>query len=254
MARPVWSISLLLFIVLQGLGSAAATEGDPKSLTISLEQDRLTVHAKEVPHWRLLEELAKRLQFELIIAGPLEDRRSLEIEARPWEEALKKALSPASWAFVYDSAAGEPKLAKVFVFPSKDNPSMPARPTPSSTRVVAPVPVPMPAHPPQGGNTPQLAEPGADPPMAELLEADDEETRALAVVGLATMGGEEAIAALKRALQDKQPWIRETAVEALADLGGDQAIQGLQQALRDDHEEVRKAAQEALIRLQPNPQ
>jgi HEAT repeat protein len=90
--------------------------------------------------------------------------------------------------------------------------------------------------------------------MAELLEADDEETRALAVVGLATMGGEEAIAALKRALQDKQPWIRETAVEALADLGGDQAIQGLQQALRDDHEEVRKAAQEALIRLQPNPQ
>jgi len=254
MARPVWSISLLLLLVLPVLGSAATTEGNPKSLTIRLEQDMLTVRAREVPHWRLLEELAKRLRFELIIAGPLEDRRSLEIEARPWEEALKKALSPASWAFVYDSAAGEPRLAKVFVFPSKNDPSMPGRLSSTPPRVAAPMPVPAPALQPQGGNTPQLAERGTDPPLAELLEADDDETRALALVGLASMGGEEAIITLRRALQDKQPWIRETVVEALADIGEDQAIQGLQQALGDDNDEVRKAAQEALIRLQPNPQ
>lgn len=90
--------------------------------------------------------------------------------------------------------------------------------------------------------------------MPELLEADDEETRALAVVGLAAMGGEQAIAPLRKALQDREAWIRETAVEALADIGGEQAVQGLQQALGDENEDVRRAAQEALIRLQPGPQ
>jgi HEAT repeats len=254
MARLVGSIALLLLLVLPVLGRAATTEGNARSLTIRLEQDMLTVSAKEVPHRRLIEELAKRLQFELIIAGPLDERRSLEIQNRPWEEALKKALSPASWAFVYDSTGGEPRLARVFVFPSKDEPSKPGRPSSSPSRVASPFPAPLPARQPQAGNTPQLADKEADPSLAELLEAEDEETRALALVGLATMGGDEAINALKRALQDKQPWLRETAVEALAEIGGDQAIQGLQQALRDANEEVRKAAQEALIRLQPNPQ
>jgi hypothetical protein len=254
MGRPVWSMSLLLFLILPALGSAATTAGNPKSLTILLEQDMLTVSAKEVPHWRLLAELAKRLRFELIIAGPLEDRRSLEIEARPWEEALKKALSPASWAFVYDSAAGEPRLAKVFVFPSKDEPSKPGRLSSTPPREATRLPVPAPTVQPQDSTTPQLAERGAQPSLAELLEADDDETRALAVVGLVTMGGEEAITTLRRALRDKQPWIRETVVEALADMGGDQAVQGLQQALGDENDEVRKAAQEALIRLQPNSQ
>jgi HEAT repeat protein len=68
------------------------------------------------------------------------------------------------------------------------------------------------------------------------------------------MGGEQAVTALKQALQDKEPWIRETAVEALAEIGGEVAVQGLQQALSDENPDVRKAAQEALIRLQPNPQ
>jgi HEAT repeat protein len=87
-----------------------------------------------------------------------------------------------------------------------------------------------------------------------MLESDDEEMRALALVGLATMGGEQAIAAITRALQDKQPWIRETAVEALAEVGGEQAIRGLQQALNDENADVQKAALEALRRLQSNTQ
>jgi HEAT repeat protein len=66
------------------------------------------------------------------------------------------------------------------------------------------------------------------------------------------MGGEQAIGAITRALQDRQPWIRETAVEALAEVGGEQAIRGLQQALNDENAEVQKAALEALRRLQSN--
>jgi hypothetical protein len=229
-------------------------EGSSGNLIIRMEQDMLTVKANEVPQRRILEGLARRLKFELIIAGPLEDRRSLDIEGRPWEEVLRRALSPASWAFFYDSSGGAPRLAKVFVFPAKEDGSVPGRSPSGPSRVASPAPTPPSATEPQQGKAPKLAETGFDASLAEQLESEDEEMRALALVGLATVGGEPAIAALKQALQDKVPWVRETAVEALAEVGGDQAIQGLQQALRDENADVRRAAQEALIRLHPNPQ
>ena len=87
-----------------------------------------------------------------------------------------------------------------------------------------------------------------------MLESTDEETRALALIGLATMGDEQATAAITRALRDQVPWVRETAVEALAEIGGEQAIRGLQQALNDENPDVQKAALEALHRLQSNTQ
>jgi hypothetical protein len=233
---------------------AAPDAGPGVDLLIQRDEDMLTVKARQIPHRRILEGLASQLHFELVIAGPLEERRSLEIESRPWEEALKKALAPASWAFVYDSSSGEPRLTKVFVFPSKeDGGSVPRTASlPRSTIPPAPVPPAAPESPAE--KQPNLVEQGIDASLAELLEAEDDEMRALALVGLATIGGEQAITALRQALQDREPWIRETAVEALAELGGEEAIQGLQQALRDENEEVRRAAQEALSRLQPPPQ
>src|SRR5882724_3459381 len=241
-------------LVLSHTAAAGPGGGKPAELIIRAEGDMLTLKARNVSQRRLLEGLAKQLNFELIVAGPLDESRSLEIDGRPWEEALKKALAPASWAFFYDSSGGQPRLAKVFVFPSKNDGPSPGRPSPSPSRVAAPTPTPRPAPNLQGDQAPQLAEQGSDPSVGELLKAEDDETRALALVGLATTGGEQAIMALRQALQDRAPWIRETAVEALAEIGGEQGIQGLQMALRDENEDVRKAAQEALIRLQPNPQ
>jgi HEAT repeats len=241
-------------LALTPMATAGPGGGRSGEFSIHAEGETLTLKARDVPHRRILEGLATRFNFELIVAGPLEEQRSLEIDGRPWEEALKKALAPASWAFVYDSSGGDPRLAKVFVFPPKSDGSSLGRPTPSPGRVSVPAQAHLPAPQPQGHQAPQLTEQSSDTPLVELLEADDDETRALALVGLATTGGEQAIGALKQALQDEQPWIRETAVEALAEIGGEQAIHGLQQALRDENEEVRKAAQEALIRLQPDPQ
>jgi hypothetical protein len=234
--------------------AAGPDEGKAGEFIIRAEGGMLTLKATNIPHRQILEGLAKWLDFELIVAGRLDDRRFLDIDDRPWEEALKKALSPASWAFVYDSSGGEPRLAKVFVFPLKDDGSGSGPPPSSLSRVAAPVPTPMSTPEPQSRQASRLPEKGGDASLTELLEAEDEETRALALVGLTAMGGEQALAALRQALQDKEAWIRETAVESLAELGGEQAVQGLQQALRDENEDVRKAAQEALIRLQPNPQ
>lgn len=236
------------------LVAAIPEEGQPGELLIQRERDMLTVQARQVPHRRILERLADQLHFELIIAGPLEERRTLEIEARPWEEALKKALAPASWAFVYDSSSGEPRLAKVFVFPSKEDSTNAVRSSPTSGRSTPSAQAPPPMPEPQVNTPTNLSDKGIDASLTELLEAEDGEMRALALVGLATMGGEQAIAALRQALQDKEPWIRETAVEALAEIGGAQAIQGLQQALADENEDVRRTAEEALARLQPPPQ
>lgn len=237
------------------LVAAIPEGGQPGELLIQRERDMLTVQARQVPHRRILERLADQLHFELIIAGPLEERRTLEIEARPWEEALKKALAPASWAFVYDSSSGEPRLAKVFVFPSKGDSTRVARSSPTSERSTPPAQAPPSPPPEPQANTPtNPSDKGIDASLTELLQAEDEEMRALALVGLATMGGEQAITALRQALQDKEPWIRETAVEALAEIGGAEAIQGLQQALGDENEDVRRAAEEALTRLQPPTQ
>jgi hypothetical protein len=241
-------------LVLLHTAAAGPGRGKPTEFIIRAEAGIVTLKAREVSQRQILEGLAKQLNFELIVAGPLEERRSLEIEGKPWEETLKKALAPASWAFVYDSSGGQTRLAKVFVFPLKNDGSGLGRPSSDPGRVAAPTPALRPAPDLQGNQTPQLAEQGSDTPGGELLEAEDDEARALALVGLAETGGERAIMALRQALQDREPWIRETAVEALAEIGGEQAIQGLQQALRDENEDVRQAAQEALSRLRPNPQ
>jgi hypothetical protein len=246
----------LVFGLLVLLHTAAAGPGGgkPRDFIIRAEAGIVTLKARDISQRQILEGLAKQLNFELIVAGPLDERRSLEIDGKPWEEALKKALAPASWAFVYDSSGGQARLAKVFVFPLKNDGSGLGRPSPSPGRVAAPTPALRPAPDLRASQTPQLAEQGPDASVGELLEAEDDETRALALVGLATTGGEQAIMALRQALQDREPWIRETAVEALSEIGGELAIQGLQLALRDENEEVRKAAEEALSRLQPNPQ
>jgi hypothetical protein len=252
MIRLKWPILALFFGLLSSLPlEAKPNEESPGTLIIQQEGGALTVRANQVPHRQILEGLAKQLDFELIVTGPLDERRTMAIEARPWEEALKRALTPLSWAFVYRSTPGEPELNKVFVFPAKPggapSPSVVTRPTPTAPSPPSSPPRQLPE--PLVGADQKPDEPGMDVKLNELLEADDEETRALALIGLATMGGEQAITALKQALQDREPWIRETAVEALAELGGEQAIQGLEQALGDDNADVRRAAQEALSRL-----
>ena len=254
MTRLVGYVLVFGLLALAPTAAAGPGGGKPGELVIRAEGGLLTLQARDVSHRRILEGLAEQLNIELVVAGPLEERRSLEIDGRPWEEALKKALSPASWAFVYDSSGGEPRLAKVFVVPSKTDGSGFGRPSPSPGRAADQAPALLPAPNRQGRQVPQRAEQSAETSVGVRPEAEDDEARALALVGLATTGGEQAIVALRQALQDKEPWIRETAVEALAEIGGEQAMQGLQQALRDENEDVRKAAQEALSRLQPNPQ
>jgi hypothetical protein len=240
-------------LALPPLAAAGPGSGRPAEVIIRAAGGMLTLKAKDVSQRRILEGLAKQLGFELILRGPLEERCSLDIDGRPWEEALRKALSPASWAFVYDTSGGQPRLAKVYVFPSTNSGPESSRPSPGPGRVAAPTSPLRPPPNPLANRAPPTVEQSADASGHEAIAAEDDETRALALVDLATSGGEQAVGALRQALQDKAPWIRETAVEALAEIGGEQAVQGLQQALGDENDEVRRAAQEALNKLQSPP-
>lgn len=245
-------VRLAVLTVALLFSAVAAAAADPPGLSIRIEGGLLTLKATEVPHRLILETLAERLGFRLVVAGALSERRSLTILRTPWEEALKGALLPANWAFVYESAAGRPRLVKVFVSPAS--------------------PAPHPAAPARVSSLPGIslsqqeelwaavadvlaidiekARPGeVMAALAELLVADDEEVRAVALMGLSSLGGEQAVRALTRGLLDEEPWLREMTVAALAELGGQQAIAGLQQALQDPDAKVRHAAQAALRKL-----
>jgi hypothetical protein len=182
----------------------------------------------------------------------------LELEGRPWEEALKKALSPANWAFMYESVAGKPRLTKVFVVSPQGGVVSPQGGKATDSLAAAPMredsPSPDAAQPSEAqaseSEASESEQKGAKRSLTELLNAEDQFMRMAVIKNVATVGGKKAVDILKQGLQDKEAWIRLEAVEALAKIGGEQAQQGLQQALQDEHPHVQQAAQEALELLQ----
>ncbi|MFN3368672.1 MAG: hypothetical protein ACK4ZX_04610, partial [Thermus sp.] len=162
----------------------------------------------------ILEGLAQRLGFELHMMGPLEERRSLDLQRRPVEEGLKEVLHPASWASLYTPSSKGPRLTKVIIFPpslSRAFRSQAGSTPPATTR-----------------ESPQKVE-EAIAELSELaVEAEDPETRALALFNLATLGGGKE------------------AMEAMLQIGGEEAIQQLEETLKGQSEELRQAVQEML--------
>jgi hypothetical protein len=196
-ARVIWLIVMCVCLSLSAAARANAAKADPKELFVKVDGPLLTVKAKEIPHRQILEGIAKQLNFELIIDGLLEERYSLELERIPWEEALKRALSPANWAFIYQPAVQEPRLTKVFVLQpprdkgaSGDPPAAPDRAdtlSPSSTQ-------PSEAQAPR---TPEHAGKVLNVSLTLFLTAEDQVARVAAINTIAVVGGEKAVDALK---------------------------------------------------------
>lgn len=235
MKRVSWFIGICMCLLLSAAAWANSDKSKPGGLFIEVDGPSLTVKAKDVPHREILQGIAERLNFELVIYGSLEERYSLDLEHRPWENALKKALFPASWTFIYESAAGKPRLTKVFVLSPQRGQAADSLPAPSTPPAEAPEP---------GAPAPDQQRLHAS--LTELLQDEDTFTRVAAINSVAAVGGEQAVEALQPALQDQEAWVRLEAVGALAKIGGKQAVHGLQQAVQDAHPYVQQAAQEAL--------
>jgi len=224
-ARLLRSVPVIVFLAFPVFALAqGAEEGSHPGLLIQMEGGLLTVKARDIPHRQILEGLARRLGFELIVGGPLDEPRSLELHGKPWEEALKKALHPASWVLVYEPAPGRSRLAKVMVFPLPAEKASPSSPVPTAL-------VRTPAKPVVQGERPVSAKEKkarVEALKEQLLEAEDAQNQAAALYDLATLGGAEEV------------------VQAMFQLGGQQAVQELQEALEGQTEEVRQAVQDML--------
>src|SRR5262249_9431683 len=135
-----WFMGVCMCLLLSATAWANSDKSKPGGLFIEVDGPLLTVKAKDVPHREILQGIAERLNFELVIYGSLEERYSLNLEQRPWEKALKKALFPASWTFIYESAAGKPRLTKVFVLAPQWGQATAGLPASSTQPSEAPVP------------------------------------------------------------------------------------------------------------------
>jgi hypothetical protein len=117
-------------------------------------------------HRQILEALARELHFELRLAGPLEERRSLAIDRQPWERALKTALAPASWAGLYEATPEGPRLRQVVVVPPQEAETAPrpgdrtpaASPDPTAAHISSSARDPLEATGDAAGHVPALEE------------------------------------------------------------------------------------------------
>jgi len=231
MVCRTWLLLGLVLLAWSARGGATPGEGGPGQLFIQFEEERLTVSARQISHRRLLEELARQLTFELILAGPLEQPRSLEIKGRPWEQALKTALAPASWVFIYESAAGQPRLIKVIVFPSPENEETNthwASNTEAASHSTATA-----IEPPQSPGQPVEQEVERNPEVAEAaLHAPDLEVRLTAIAHLGQQADHEALRVLLKIVEDPRPEVEVlkstvAALEALVQRTEDREVQQL---------------------------
>jgi hypothetical protein len=180
MTRVTWLLISLAVFALPPLVAAYRDERSPAGVIIQQDQELLTVKAREIPHRRILERLAQQLGFDLTIIGALETRRSLEIEGRPGEEALKRALSPASWAFVYEPTTDRHRLVRVLVVSphvvneaaQRRAPAMAIAPAPSAA-------APTPPAESDEAQTFQVAQPGQEEESDEEVKEDTQEAAAV---------------------------------------------------------------------------
>jgi len=250
------SLTMLAVVVMTPAVGRAVNKSSPPS--IAFEEGLLTVKATAVPHRQIVEDVAERLGFQLIVVGSLHERRSIDLVNVPWETALKKLL-PANWAFVYERAAQGLRPVKVLVFPvSAPREAASAAPGATAPDAASSGRKPSDTSREQMGAVlaqlfmaeGQTMSPEAvEGELLQFIQSQDEDVRGAAVVGLLAHGGEGAVQILGLALDDTAPWVREMAVQALAEIGGEQARVTLRRALQDEDEDVRQAAYAALARL-----
>jgi HEAT repeats len=213
MARGAWLAMGFVLLAWSARGMAIPDQGNPGKLFIQIEGERLTVRAREIPHRQILQGLARQLNFELILTGPFDQPRSVEIEGRPWEQALKTALAPASWAFKYKSTAGQHRLIQVVVVAKEAE----APNTRRTRHTEAPPHSPATAieQPQDAGQQVETEVEGHPEAVEAALHAPDPEVRFTAIAQLGQQADYEAVSVLLKVVHDANPGVQQRAMAAL---------------------------------------
>ena len=246
-AGPAWGVPVALAAAAD---PPKATPAGPPAPSVSVEDGRLTVDARDADLAQVLREVAERADFHLEISGPL-GRVTAAFTAASVEEGLRRLVQDHELMLVYRRGEGsaEPTLFEVQVFAS----GAPRRGGPAVAQA-----------PPGAADTDramleeisalvrQRDPEQAVPRLAQILStAPGQVARSRAAWALARLPGPASVAALSAAaLQDSVPYVRLQAAQSLRRVAGADAIPALSSVLAGDPDpSVRRVAARGLATL-----
>ena len=221
---------------------------DSSYLHVSIENDRVSLAAKNVAAQDVLDELAQLCGIKVVQHAPLDRLVTIEFEHQALSFAIRRILENDSYQFfeprgdagaVTEDAAGSGIL---WVF--SEGTTVASLATNFYESVLL-----------KGDGRAKkdaikaLRKLGTDEAVAALsmaLADEDEGIRISTIRALARIGGEDALAAIASVAQDDDPWIRSEAANALAQVSGTSAAQYLDLAMQDEDPAVREAIVEAI--------
>jgi hypothetical protein len=206
----------------------------PKTLTIRLEEGRITADIVEAPLQDVLAELAARTGIIFEIRSQENPLVSLHVNKTPIQETIERITSGSNTIFFNDkSAPGSEKINLVRVFPRTGNPPQPGilyLGTGSITKRGNEI------------NNPEQA-------LKVLAESTKIEEREKAIEVLVNSKSSEAAKTLMATMSDPAPEIRVASIEGLAVLTAHDALPGILKSLKDKNPAVRQSAATAVSLL-----
>jgi len=218
-------------------------------LHMSLDGDRISLAARNVPAQDVLDELAVLYSIDVVQQSPLDRMVTLEFERQALAYAVRNLLENDSYQLF--EPRGETGLdpdgsgASGILWIFSEGTSVASLATSFHQSVLLKGDVR--ARKEAIKALRKLGSPEAVSALSLALADNDEEVRIAAIRALSRIGGDDALAAINSAALDEDPWIRSEAANALAQAGGSSATQYLDLAAQDEDPMVREAVVEALV-------
>jgi HEAT repeats len=256
MSRPFAVFRMLAIVGLLALvphaAALAAADGAGR-VSLRIEGDLITIRAEDATLKQVLEAIAAKQGFDVILRGDLDQKIDRTLTRVPLADALRRLLGRHSMVTTYRTTdAGATVLAELRVY---------AASAPATTRIAGRA-TPSPAarsafdglDPAAQIATIRALIQNGSPSAVTALEgivgrAANAAVRRYAINGLARVGGQGATRVLGRIVtRDDKPDSRRAAVRALARMRTDDARAFVEQASRDADKRVRQTASVVLRR------
>lgn len=211
---------------------------------LKTEKDRIMLRATDIPLREILTEVVNQTGIRIIVHGELDGLLSVDFSDLPLEEGLKRLVKEFNYVFIYEPGKGKsgaPSVTEVIIYSKKGE--FPKRSL--EPRVITR----------QGRSlqeeeeSPEVKEATFES-LVKALEDKDPEVREEAVDNLGESEDERAVTHLTEVLlKDRDADVREVAAEALGEIGDARAISALIQVLQDRDPGVRESAVDALAEI-----
>ena len=211
---------LVLGLLSGALGAARAQAATP---VVECDGGRISVTARSVDLAALLEQVARRCRFTLVLAGTVDAKVSRGFTDLPLQEGLRRLLQGQDY-IIEEPVAGAPATLRVMGRSGQGSAVVVRAPAVTSNTNLG--------------------------TLRTALDSSDPAVRADAALALGDSGEPQAVSLLAPLLTDADEIVREAAFLALTDLGGEASAQAVAGVLGDDRVSVRAAAVDALTEME----